>query len=665
MCGLAGFLCGKAWRPPRDPGLLAEEMAGRLRHRGPDSGGSWADREAVIALGHRRLAILDLSPLGHQPMTSPSGRYVAAYNGEIYNFLDVRRDLEEAGHAFRGHSDTEVMLAAIERWGLEPALQRFAGMFAIALWDREARELHLVRDRLGKKPLYVACNRGSLLFASELKAFHAFPGFVPEIDRDALTLLVRHAYVPDPHCIFQGCLKLPPGSVATIRPGDLGSLDSAGVLARARPYWSLQAVATRGQRAASAITESEATAELDRLLRRTVGERMISDVPLGAFLSGGIDSSLVTALMQAQSTAKIRTFTIGFTHEAYDEAADAKRVAAHLGTEHTELCVTAQAALDLIPQLPVIYDEPFADTSQIPTYLLCKLARQHVTVALSGDGGDEVFGGYRRYFEAERLAAIYRLPFPVRRALSAAALGVPPGAWNRALGRLRPMLPARLSSELYGERIHKLASAIGQPSVGAVYESFISQWPDPGSVVIGGAGPNSVLRLQAWDGLELPDVITRMMYLDSVSYLPGDILVKVDRASMARSLEARCPLLDHRVVEFAWTLPQQLKVRDGDGKRLLKQLLSRYVPRELFDRPKQGFGPPIGEWLRGPLRPWVEDLLDPARLRREGYLRVEPVQHAWAEHVSGRRSHAYALWNLLMFQAWHAHWQESLTRQAA
>jgi asparagine synthase (glutamine-hydrolysing) len=659
MCGLTGFLCGRGVRLPRGPRELATGMAARLAHRGPDSAGAWSDDAAGVALGHRRLAIVDLSPEGQQPMVSASGRWVTAYNGEIYNFVELRRELEAIGAVFRGHSDTEVMLAALDRWGLDATLQRLVGMYAIALWDRERRELHLVRDRLGKKPLYLAFCRGALLFGSELKAFHAFPGFAPRIDRDVLTLFLRYAYVPDPYCIYEQALKLPPASLLTVKAHDLVGLDATGLRERIRTYWSLADVAVSGQAAPLDLSDADATEELDRLLRVAVRQRMLADVPLGAFLSGGIDSSAVVALMQAQSDRPVRTFTIGFPLAEYNEATHARDVARHLGTDHTELEVTPDEALSVIPTLPEIYDEPFADQSQVPTYLVSRLARRHVTVALSGDGGDESFGGYTRYTHSARLAAIYRVPHGLRDAASRVLTAVPPPAYNRAFGAFS----AAVSGAVSGDRIHKAAEVIAMPDAIAMYGRMVSHWLRPAEAVLGACEPPVLLTSYNWQRHGLRDFTSQMMYLDSVSYLPSDILVKVDRASMAVSLEARCPLLDHRVVEFAWRLPLGQKVRDGKGKWLLRRVLDRYVPSTLFDRPKQGFGIPVNEWLRGPLRDWADDLLAESRLRRDGIFRPGVVRRRWEQQRAGTHSHGYAMWNVLMFQAWHDYWAGSLATE--
>lgn len=634
-------------------------MANTLRHRGPDDGGVWVDAEAGIALGHRRLAIVDLSPDGHQPMASASGRFVLAYNGEVYNFPQMRRELEVAGHRFRGHSDTEILLAAFEEWGLDEALTRSAGMFAIALWDRQERQLHLVRDRLGKKPLYFGWVDGCILFASELKAFHAYPAFRPEIDRGALTLLLRHNCVPAPYSIYRGVFKLPPGSRLSLRPDGKNAPRSAQeVLERVEPYWSALAVAERNAAVPLAFDrEDEAVDRLDRVLNQAVAERMVADVPLGALLSGGIDSSIIVALMQRQSSRPVKTFTIGFHERGFDEAADARRVAEHLGTDHTELYVTPQEAQAVIPRLPEFYDEPFADSSQIPTFLVSELARRHVTVVLSGDGGDEVFGGYRRHFQARRLARLSRVPGRVRAAAARLLTAASPAEWDRLVDIASPLLPGGVRRALTGDKVHKFAEVLPAETLESAYRTMASHWKEPTAVVLGAGAAEPLTALT--DPARRPDLedfAHVMMALDTISYLPDDVLIKVDRASMAVSLEARAPLLDHRVVEFAWQLPIGLKIRGGQGKWILRRLLERHVPRELFERPKQGFGLPIGEWLRGPLRDWAEALLDERRLRDEGFFEPGPIRRKWVEHLSGRRNWGYDLWNVLMFQAWHERW---------
>lgn len=643
MCGFAGIL-----EATPGPGLEATvgAMSATLRHRGPDDDGVWVDAAAGIGLGSRRLAIVDLSASGHQPMVSPSGRYVIAYNGEIYNHTAMRRELEGSGSRFRGRSDTEVLLAAIDRWGLRGALQRSNGMFAFALWDRRRRELSLARDRLGEKPLYYGFVGKGLAFGSELKALRAHPAFSAVVDRQALASFLRYKYVPAPHSIFRGIRKLPPGSFVS-----LGS--DASALPDPVRYWSMEDVVERGTAEASTMDADEGAERLDSLLRDAVRIRMEADVPLGAFLSGGIDSSTIVALMQAQSTDPVRTFTIGFHDATYDEAEHARRVAAHLGTDHTELYVTPDQAMATIPRLAEIYDEPFADSSQIPTFLVAQLARRSVTVSLSGDGGDEVFGGYNRYVWLPKVWRRFgRLPSGLRTALGAALLAVPPRGWDVVGRAVSPLLTTRLRQRNQGEKIHKLALSLRGANADAMYRALVSHWQDPSGLVLGGE-PEAVTDTE--DGLR-PDLglPARMMYLDSVTYLPDDILTKLDRATMAVSLEARVPYLDHRVVASAWGLPLHMKVGDGGGKRILRRVLNRYVPLELVDRPKWGFGIPLGTWLRGPLRDWAESLLAEDRLRSEGFLRPEPVRRAWRDHLAGRRNRQYEIWDVLMFQAWLA-----------
>jgi asparagine synthase (glutamine-hydrolysing) len=637
MCGIAGILLPASADRRRLAPVGA--MAAVLRHRGPDGGGVWSDADAGLALGHRRLAIVDLSAAGRQPMHSHGERLVVAYNGEIYNSAAMRSELEAKGYRFRGHSDTEVMLAGFESFGIETSLQRMAGMFALGLWDRTNRVLHLVRDRMGKKPLYVALVEGALLFASELKAFRAFPGFEPEVDRRALAAVLRQGWVPDDQCIWQGVFKLPPGTMLSVGAGDLAAASIGSLQRRVRPWWSLAEAARSGQQAPSGLPAGELEHELDRLLRTVVRERMVADVPLGAFLSGGIDSALVASLMQAQSAQPVRTFTIGFDDARYDEAGAAAAVAQHLGTEHTEFRLTAADARAVIPDLPRTWDEPFADESQIPTLLVSRLARQHVTVALTGDGGDEGFGGYSRHFMSARIAPLFGLPLALRRAAGAALRTLPPDAWDAMLRSI-----GLASGVLSGGNLQKLGGVLGAADERELYQRFTT------------FGRTSAALGQAAAAMDavppLPDLAARLMYRDMTQYLPGDILVKLDRASMAVSLEARCPLLDHRVIEFAWRLPTAMKLRGGQGKWLLRQVLGRYVPNRLFERPKHGFNVPIGAWLKGPLRDWAGDLLAAGRLRREGLLDPVRVQACWREHLDGRRDHAGELWAILMVQAW-------------
>jgi asparagine synthase (glutamine-hydrolysing) len=627
-------------------------MADQLVHRGPDDSGVWVDAEAGIALGFRRLAIVDLSPAGHQPMTSANGRYVIVFNGEVYNFGELRKDLALLGHGFRGHSDTEVMLEAVSEWGLEAAVKKFVGMFAFALWDKRERLLHLVRDRLGIKPLYCGWQDKTFLFGSELKALHAHPAFSPEIDRSALALYLRLGYIPHPYSIYQGIWKLPPGHILSLRAGAQPSSELAGT---AR-YWSAREVYETGAADPFRGSAAEAIEELDRLLRESIRLRMIADVPLGAFLSGGIDSSTVVALMQAQSNRPVKTFTIGFHEREFNEAAYAKAVAAHLGTDHTELYVTPRQAMDVIPQLPTLYDEPFGDSSQIPTYLLSALTRRHVTVSLSGDGGDELFGGYPRYAYTRKFWEIIRcFPYTSRNAFARLIHTCKPATYNRLFGGLSPLLPRLVRPSAVGDRAYRLAEITAARNPEEIYHNLMSYWRHPAEVVLGAQESPTILT-QSSDWAHLPHVCPRLMFLDLMTYLPGDILAKVDRASMGVSLEARVPILDHRVVEFAAHISTSLKIRSGQTKWLLRQVLYRYVPRELIERPKMGFGVPLEDWLRGPLRDWAEGLLNANRLRSEGFFRPEPIRECWAEHLSGQRNRQGHLWNILMFQAWRQKW---------
>lgn len=646
MCGLCGFvdLRGTA----HDPTVL-RKMTDQIRHRGPDDSGEWYDLDRTVGLGHRRLSILDLSPEGHQPMLSACGRYAIVFNGEIYNYRQIRDELRAAlgSIQWRGHSDTEVMLAAFTQWGVRAALERFNGMFAFALWDRRERALHLARDRLGEKPMYYGWMGDVLLFGSELKSLRAHPAWRGEIDRDALSLLMRHNYVPAPFSIYRGIKKLPPATLITFRTG-LPTMRGA----EPEPYWSAREVAERGTSNPLRLTDNEAIDRLDVLLRDSVAMRMEADVPLGAFLSGGIDSSAVVSLMQAQCPRPVHTFSIGFHEASHNEAAHAAEVAKHLGTNHTELYVTAQEAMAVIPRLPSLYDEPFADSSQIPTFLVSELARRHVTVALSGDGGDEFFCGYNRYFWGTKLwGSIGWLPYPMRRAFARGLGYRTPQQWNDLSVAVGRSVPALNLPPLLGDKLQKLAEVLDVPGPELLYKGLVSHWDYPENLVIDAREPLTVLTdPKRW--AKVPDFLHFMMYQDMVSYLPGDILTKVDRASMGVSLEVRVPLLDHRVVEFAWSLPKAMKIRRGQGKWLLRQVLHRYVPRKLIERPKMGFGVPIDAWLRGRLRDWAESYLDERRLRTDGFFRPEPIRRKWDEHLAGTRNWQYHLWDVLMFQAW-------------
>lgn len=637
MCGITGFWGGDTFNP-----VIAERMAQRIVSRGPDDAGVWSDNAVGLALAHRRLSILDLSPAGHQPMLSPCGRFTIVYNGEIYNHQYLRKELEAegAGLTWRGHSDTETLLAVILRWGIEGALTRLNGMFAFALWDSSERTLFLARDRMGEKPLYYGRSGGAFLFGSELKALAEHPEWRGRVDRNALALYMRHNYVPTPWSIYEGIAKLPPAHFVAIR-------EDGYSVGEPVCYWNLGDIAERGAVAAPVSPESR-TNELESLLRDAVAKRMTADVPLGAFLSGGYDSSTVVALMQAQSERPVKTFSIGFHEEGYNEAKHAKAVAEHLGTEHTELYVSPEEAMAVIPKLPGIYDEPFSDSSQIPTYLVSQLARSHVIVSLSGDGGDELFYGYGRYFIGERIwGKLEKIPVSMRRAAAWIARYAPAKALESAMR----VLPKQLRIEHFADRLPKLAEILAHPSGEAFYHQLVSHWSKPDRLVLGASEPVTIFNQH--DQLAGPKGFCgRMMYLDQMTYLPDDILTKVDRASMAVSLEARVPLLDHRVVEFAWGLPMEYKYREGQSKWLLRQVLYRHVPREIMERPKMGFGVPIEHWLRGPLREWAEVLLDEDRLKREGFFNPAPIRRMWKEHVSGERRWHYYLWDVLMFQAW-------------
>jgi asparagine synthase (glutamine-hydrolysing) len=675
MCGFAGFLTPNT-NTPDALEAVATDMAQAIAHRGPDDAGAWADAKDGIALGHRRLSIVDLSAAGHQPMRSASQRYVMAFNGEIYNHMDLRCALEAQGWSapWRGHSDTETLLAGCEAWGLEETLKLTVGMFAISLWDTQNRTLQLARDRFGEKPLYYgwtgAGKNSAFIFGSELKALRAYPGFDNPVSREALAQYMRFTYVPAPHSIYQDVFKLEPGCLMIINWPLSDHPLSAPAQALRPPakqgrvtlqrWWALAGTVQAGVNQ-QYNDETEAVSALECALQEAVRVQSLADVPLGAFLSGGIDSSTIVALMQQQASQPVKTFTVGFEEAGFDESPYARAVAQHLGTDHTEFFVSAAGAQAVIPQLPQIYDEPFADSSQIPTHLVCKAARQLVTVALSGDAGDELFGGYNRYFWGPRIwNRLAWLPYPARQALGAVINAVPIAGWDALSHPVNALLPGGKGIARAGDKAHKLAARLGGVrNMDDLYRSLVSEWQDPAQIVKGVPGFNKGVVLEPssllddpWPTRGVEQSQLRMMYRDSTTYLPDDILCKVDRAAMATSLETRVPFLDHRVAELAWQLPLNMKIRGNEGKWALRQVLYKHVPRELIDRPKAGFGIPVGQWLRGPLRDWAESLLSENRLQTEGYFHPSPIREKWAEHLSGRRDHTPGLWTVLMFQAW-------------
>lgn len=646
MCGLVGFWDFKANTSKTELLAIGQKMGKAISHRGPDSEGAWCDETLGLSFSHLRLAIVDLSEAGHQPMVSRSGGSVIVYNGEIYNAPELRETLSLEGCRFRGHSDTEVILEACERWGVIATCQKLIGMFAFAFWDKGKQQLFLARDRLGIKPMYWGFNQGILFFGSQLKSFKGHSHFKPEIDKEALTAYFRFNYVPTPLSIFENIQKLSPGSIL--------SIDRNQKTQEFR-FWDLQDVITRAKenRLKASSSDGALVEECDVLLRDAVKRRMVADVPLGAFLSGGIDSSTVVALMQAQSDRPIKTFTIGFHEAGYDEAKHAAAVAKHLGTEHHELYLASSEAQAIIPDIPNWCDEPFADVSQIPTYLVSRLARQQVTVSLSGDGGDELFAGYNRYFVGQAFwQRIKILPYWLRYLSAYGIRQFSPNRWDS----IAKILPNRFRPRLVGDKAHKLADILAVPNARTFYKNLVSYWEEPANLVLGGNEP----VLYPWNFESIfghsNNFVESMQIMDTLTYLPDDILTKVDRASMAVSLEARVPLLDHRVVEFAYGLPMDVKIRNGQGKWLLRQVLNKYVPNRLIDRPKMGFGVPIDQWLRGPLREWAENLLSLQRLESEGILNPGPICQRWREHLSGQRNWQYSLWGVLMFQAWQERW---------
>lgn len=636
MCGFAGFITNSEGFDSEKLRMTASRMNSVLDHRGPDDSGIWIDQEVGIALGHRRLSIIDLSSEGRQPMISSNGRYVICYNGEIYNYREIQKKVEEISGDLnlRGHSDTEVVLKAIEVWGLSKTLAELVGMYSIALWDRLEHTLYLVRDRMGEKPLYYTHIGKCLIFGSELKSLKEHPSFVGRIDRNSLALYMRYNYIPSPYTIYENVYKLLPGSMLTFKVNSR-SLD-------VKTYWSLKEKTVDGLNNKITLNETQAIDELDQLLKQSISQQMIADVTIGSFLSGGIDSSTVTAIMQTQSSKPVKTFSIGFNESKYNEAIYAKEISSFLGTDHTELYVEPHQAMEVIPKLPLLYDEPFADASQIPTYLVSKLAKNNVSVALSGDGGDELFCGYRRYILGEKLSnRLNTIPWNIR-ILTSNLLRFPSiETWDKILSM----------SQLSGSQIYSLSIALKSRNFESVYQILVSLWKEPELLVLGASEPPTIFTDQN-NTSGINGSIDKMMYIDMMSYLPDDILVKLDRASMGVSLESRVPFLDHRIVEFSWKLPMSYKIREGQSKWILRQVLNRYIPKKMMDRPKMGFGMPIDSWLRGPLREWAEELLDDNKLKKQGYFNNYLVRQKWNEHLTGKKDNQHYLWSILMFQAW-------------
>lgn len=632
---------------------VARHLSGAIVHRGPDGAGEWIDDRMSVALVHRRLAIQDLSPAGHQPMSSGSGRYQIVFNGEIYNFKSLAAELAKAGFSFRGGSDTEVMLAAFEHWGVESSIKRFVGMFAFALYDSREKTLLLCRDRIGEKPLYYGWTRKGFLFSSELKSIRAAVAGELRQDDSALAAYLRFGYVPSPHSIYAGIYKLVPGTTLVIDVANGSSADGFSPYADSAPfsprkYWSVLAVAQQGLQN-PVRNEDEAIAELDGLLRSAVGDQCIADVPIGAFLSGGVDSTLVASIMQAVNARPIDTFTIGFSEKEFDEAPYARKIAQHLGTSHHEFYISANDCLDLIPQLPIIWDEPFADSSQMPALMVARMARTAVTVCLSGDGGDEMFCGYNRYISTERLWSRFgKVPRPLRTLLGKGLGTISPPTLDKLYRVIMRLQNDSRTQANVGVKVHKLAESLQLESIDDVYRYLLSYWNDVKQLLAAAEAPSAMDQLPA---PRLPHFIDNAMLWDQVGYLPDDNLVKGDRSSMAVGMELRLPLLDHRVIEYSWRLPLEMKNKQGVSKAVLRQLLYRYVPRELIERPKMGFSVPIGAWLKGPLRDWSESLLSKEALEASG-LSASPIRAGWFEHCEGTRDHSNQLWTILMYQMW-------------
>ncbi|MGC5327273.1 asparagine synthase (glutamine-hydrolyzing) [Brevibacillus sp. SYSU BS000544] len=655
MCGFAGIVNYNKTFSNSSLTAVLKQMTDAINYRGPDGEGYWVDESLGIGLGHRRLSIIDLSSNGHQPIVSQNGRYVMIYNGEVYNHQQLARELDSLGYQRKGHSDTEIILACFEAWGIDQSIQRFVGMFAIALFDRKEATFTLIRDRMGEKPLYYGFVGENFIFASEIKAFQVFPGFKGTIDRDAIASYIRYNYVPSPQTIYQHIKKLPPGTYLQVSIIDQ-------TVPEPTVYWSIHSILEKRQAGLETIDEGEAILQLEALMQQSIRQQMIADVPIGAFFSGGVDSTSIVAMMQSLHSKPIKTFTIGFTDEDYNEAIFAKRIVEHLRTDHTELYINHQELMDVIPHIAHISDEPFSATSIIPTFLVSRLARQSVTVSLSGDGGDELFGGYNRHLWGNRIwEKVNRIPKGVRHATAAGMKMVPQELWNVVYNKLSPILPLSWNVTLPGEKVTKLAAILTEDSLNSIYVNLVSNWKDGNGIVQGASKPLQSAIINDQDWVRVTNPSEKMMVMDLISYLPDHILVKVDRASMNVSLESRAPFLDHRIVEFAWSLPIEMKIREGIGKWILRQILYKYVPEKLINRPKTGFSVPIGRWLRGPLREWAEDLLDEGKLQRDGFFDPKPIRTKWAEHIQGKRDWHNDLWAVLMFQAWFERHQQVVT----
>ena len=642
MCGIAGFIDLNGFSLLQAQNI-GKSMGKAIQHRGPDDSGLWIEKDYGVVLVHQRLAILDLTQFGHQPMLSGSGRYVICFNGEIYNHKQLRSELDLNGEApnWRGHSDTETILACFDAYGIKQTLKKLVGMFSIALWDKSTKQIFLARDRMGEKPLYYGKHGKLLLFSSELKALHAHPNFSPNINKDSLSLYIRYNYIPQPFSIYRGIKKLPPGHFVRLKQNT-----------KPEPFYSLSHTVTSGKMNIFKGSETEVINRVENTLKNTVKSQMQSDVPLGAFLSGGVDSSLILALMQEQQSRRVQSFSIGFDDKNYNEAPFAKKIAKYIGTDHSELYVDARQARNIIPYLPKIYDEPFSDSSQIPTLLLTQFAKKSVKVSLSGDGGDEIFGGYNRYTWVKRSWPKFRyIPKPFKNLMAKLITSIPPSRWNIIAEPILSIMPQKFQYVNFGDKLHKLSSILNCVSTEELYRTLISNCDTPNDIVISGKEPKTKLNFD--DGiLNALSNVEKLMFYDTLMYLSDDILVKVDRAAMNFSLETRAPFLDHRLIDLAWQLPFNFKIRNGINKWCLRELLYKRIPKQLIERPKMGFGVPIGDWLKGPLREWVFDLLDKKRMEQSGYFKTSEIHERLEQHISGKKNWQYFLWNILMFETW-------------